>query len=174
MNKYIPPPQEPEHDHSYIPVPKWLAKRIDIKPEDKLVLALILMLQNNPKNPIRGKSFISQRNMGEVLGMSRKAVNLSLARLNKEDKGRRTSRHQIKETSHYKYRFIEKTRAEHPNTNKLLTVFRASLDKDSPLWWVREESEGRCGFKDVRSKKNHDFEPKQPNIIEFKKARKSS
>ena len=173
MNKYIPPPQEPEHDESFIPIPKWLAKRPDFKPEDKLVLSLILMLQKNPKNPIPGRCFISQRNMGVEWGLNRKTVNLCLARLYMSDKGRKTGRSTLRETSYYKYKFIEKSRTIHPQTKKFLTVFWASLAKDSPLWWVREESEGRCGFKDVRTKKSHDFEPKQPNIIEFKKARKS-
>lgn len=164
-------PDLPDNDTKGLFFPGWLITRPDIKWEDQKVLALILVLQESPGNPYPGRAFASQSTMGEMLGMSRKAVNLSIARLSKEDKGRKTGRGTQREKTFYKYRLIDKHIIQ--KGRKRLTTYSASIDKDTPMWWMKEFYNDRAGFEDIRTKQSHDFTPKA-NTVSFKRLRKSS
>jgi len=173
MNKYIPPPQEPEHDESYIKTHTWLAKRLDVRAEDKDIISLIMMLQNNPNSKIKGRCFASQRRMAEMLGFRLNTLNLAIARLCQQDVRRKTGRKTRRQNPFYSQPLIFKAKTRHPDTKKLITVYWVSLEKDMPLWWMREDSEGRAGIKDIRSVKSHDFTQKE-NLIVFPKINKKS
>lgn len=135
-------------------------KRADIKLEDRTVLSLIIALQDNEYN----KCFMRQRAMGDMLGMSLKVIGLSIARLAMTDGNRKH-----KKNPTYAQPLIYKIRTFMRQT--YLTTYFADLSKDSPLWWLKEHSEGRAGNKDIRYKNK----PKQiakvaeNNVISMKK-----
>jgi hypothetical protein len=172
--KYVQPVHEPTHDTTFWTIPRWLCARKDVKPEDKLLLSIILTLQDNPDNPIPGKCFASQRTLGSLVGMSINAINLAIARLSRQDRGRKTGHSAPRTSFYYNRPLLDKYTSLNPFTHKLMTTYAVSLEKDSPLWWMREHDEGRAGFEDIRTAKKHNFEPKNNRVAFPKKARKSS
>lgn len=144
-------------DQKGIYIPPYIAARKDIRPDDKMILSLILATQNNPHN----RCFMSQNTMAQHTGLSRKIISLCIARLTQSDQSRKN-----KQGPTYSLPLIHKRHAI-IGKKKMLTYW-ALTSKDSPLWWLKEDSEGRSGIADIRTKsrtKNTQPQPKTPNVI---------
>jgi biotin operon repressor len=154
-------PIEHIHDKRGLFIPIWLQKRTDIQWGDKAIISLVIALQDNEYH----RCYASQRVMGSMVGMSRKAVNLAIARLCKDDGSRKG-----KKEPYYKYQLLDKRCLR--LRGKDMTTYQAVIEKGSPLWMIREHSEGRAGYDDVRTRIIPQFIPKKNTVAFPKRAKK--
>ena len=157
MNK----PIEHIHDKRGLFIPIWLQKRADIQWIDKALLSLIITLQKNEYH----RCYATQRTIGNMIGISRKAVSLAIARLCKDDGSRKG-----KKAPYYKYQLLDKRILI--LRGKDMTSYQAIIEKGSPLWMIREHSEGRAGYDDVRTRVIPEFTPKKNTVSFPKRAKK--
>lgn len=159
-------PIEHEHSKHGLFIPKWLMCREDIKFEDRAFIAYIITLQKNE----HGVCFSKQATIGKAIGLDVRKVSMAIARLTKEDKGLTTGRRTARKNSYYKYQLISRQKTKLNGKPKEFTTYRADMSKGSPLWLIREESEGRVGFQDIRTNTTTNLKLKpqpQPQIKEI-------
>ena len=150
-------------------IPSWLYGREDVLAADKLVVGVIWSYQKGEE----GRCLLTQRQIGKLCGMTREAVNLAIARLSCTDRGR--GRRKV-ETAMYRRPLVEKL-DRWLSTGVVQPCYRVPVHRDSAVWWMMEEEEGRSGIGDLRTR-NHAMSEKrrkesEENLLAFPRKRRA-
>ena len=143
-------------------MPSWLACREDVLPEDKMVMSVILAYQKG----VEGRCLLTQREIGKRWGMSRKAVNLAIARLTCTEARRNNGRGERRRETTYRRVMVEKL-DRRLATGILQPCYRVSFEQDTAAWWMQEEWAGRSGIGDLRTRYWERAEERRRRLVAF-------